>query len=74
MEPAGFEEHRQPYFSGDPQKLVGQMRRLGDAGPAYEIMEVGKDGTVVIELIYSDERLSYPLAEILADPIAETIP
>ena len=74
MEPAGIDEPRRPNFSGDPKDLIGQMRRLGEAGHAYEIIEVGEDGAVVIELIYSDERLSYPLAEIVNDPMAETIP
>ena len=73
MEPVGLEEHRQPYFSGDPKELVGQMRRLGVAGSAYEIMEIGQDGTVIVELICSDERLNFPLSEVVSDPMAGAI-
>ena len=71
---AGFEETQTAYASEDPRKLIGQFRRLGPAGPAYEIMDVDGNGIVTVEIVYSDEQLTYPLAEILEDPIAETIP
>ena len=71
----GFREEKQTkYASEDQSKLIGQFRRLGPAGPAYEIMEVDGSGNVTVEIVYSDERLVYPLSEILEDPIAETIP
>ena len=73
METPGFEEDKADYVA-DPRSLIGQIRRLGSAGPAYEIMEIDGDGNVVIEVIESDERVTFPLAEILEDPMAETIP
>ena len=71
----GFEDTPQAaYAVDDPRKLIGQIRRLGEAGPAYQIMGVDESGNVVIEIIESDERVTSPLAEVLNDPMAETIP
>jgi hypothetical protein len=70
----GFEETQPTYTADDPRKLIGQIRRLGSAGPAYEIMSVDDASNVVIEVIYSGERVTCPLAEVLEDPMAETIP
>ena len=74
MQKGGFGEENIAYLADDPRKLVGQYRRLGAAGPAYQIMGLTHDGRVMIEIVYSDEKLAYSLAEILDDPIAETIP
>ena len=78
MQSPGFEETRPTYIADDPRKLIGQIRRLGSAGPAYEIMCeimcVDDASNVVIEVIYSGERVTCPLAEVLEDPMAETIP
>jgi L-arabinose isomerase len=70
----GFEETQPTYAADDPRKLIGQLRRLGSAGPAYEIMSVHDAGNVVIEVIESGERVKLPIAEVLEDPMAETIP
>jgi virulence-associated protein VapD len=69
----GFEEPAVP-FEFDPPQLIGQIKRIGDYGPAYEIMSVGENGMVEIEVIESGERVALPIDQILADPIAETIP
>ena len=69
----GFHE-TQPAYSADPQSLVGQFRRLGDAGPAYEVMAVHGDGSVDIEIVYSNEKVSEKLENVLNDPVAETLP
>ena len=74
MQPRGFEEAKAAYAADDPRNLIGQIRRLGEAGPAYEIMSVDEGGHVVIEIIESDERVTSPLSEVLKDPMAETIP
>ena len=71
---AGFEETQATYAADDPRALVGQIRRLGSAGPAYEIMKVDSSGDVHIEIIVSGEEVVFPLAEVLEDPMAETIP
>lgn len=74
MQSAGFNEEQAAYTVDNPNRLVGQIRRLGEAGPAYQVMSIDADGMVHVELIHNDEKLAYPLAEILDDPLAETIP
>ncbi len=37
MQSRGFEEANAAYLS-DPRRLIGQVRRFGDAGPAYEVI------------------------------------
>jgi hypothetical protein len=74
MQP-GFEEGSQSkYGADDPRSLIGQFRRFGEAGPAYEIMRIVDKDQAWICVVYSEEELAYPIAEILQDPIAETIP
>ena len=70
----GFEETKSAYAPEDPRQLVGQIRRLGEYGPAYEIMSVDDAGTVVIEVIESGEQVKFPIAGVLEDPMAGTIP
>ena len=70
----GFEETQAGYAVKDPQQLIGQFRRFGPAGPAYEIMAVDDQGQIHVEVVYSDEKVICTLAEVLEDPIAETIP
>ena len=43
----GFNEDKATYGADDPRSLIGQIRRLGSAGPAYEIMEIDTDGNVI---------------------------
>jgi hypothetical protein len=74
MQPHGMEEEKSVYLPDDPRSLIGQFRRLGDAGPAYEIMAIDDAGNVDVEIVYSDEKFRTSLAEVLNDPIAETIP
>jgi hypothetical protein len=62
----GFKDDQAAYAVDDRRSLIGQIRRLGDAGPAYEV--------VLIEVIESGERVSFPIASVLEDPLAETIP
>ena len=70
----GFEETQASYEAKDPRKLIGQFRRFGEAGPAYEIMAVDDKGQIHVEVVYSDEKVVCSLDEVLEDPIAETIP
>ena len=74
MQGPGFKETQPTYTADDPRKLIGQIRRLGSAGPAYEIMSVDDAGNVVIEVIESGEQVKFPISEVLEDPMAETIP
>jgi hypothetical protein len=73
MQGRGFEDARAPY-PADPCKLIGQVRRCGDAGPAYEVLALHEDGRLVTEVIYSGERVICAVNEVLEDPMAETIP
>jgi hypothetical protein len=73
MQIRGFEEAKAAYLS-DPRRLIGQVRRFGDAGPAYEILRIDSNDEAWIRVVFSGEELAYPIAEIVADPIAETIP
>jgi hypothetical protein len=74
MQSRGFEEAQAVYLSDDPSKLVGQFRRFGEAGPAYEILRIESGDKAWIRVVYSEEELAYPIGEIFADPIAETVP
>jgi hypothetical protein len=69
----GFDEAQADYRA-DPRKLIGQVRRFSDAGPAYEVLAVNEDGKLVTEVIYSGERVICTVQEVLDDPMAETIP
>jgi hypothetical protein len=69
----GFEEAQAVYLS-DPRKLIGQVRRLGEAGPAYEVIRIEGRDKVVIEVVYSGEVVTCKLTDVLEDPMAETIP
>lgn len=73
MPTRGFEESNAAYLS-DPQRLVGQVRRFGDEGPAYEVLAVDENGRLVAEVIDTGERVICEVKEVLDDPIAETIP
>ena len=73
MQGRGFEDAQAAYLA-DPRKLIGQVRRFGDAGPAYEIIALDEDGKLVTEIIYSGERVICTVKEVLDDPMAETIP
>ena len=74
----GFAEDAQTGFSDTDavfgRALVGDVRRFGPIGPAYEVLAVKPSGDVEILVIETGERLDYDLADYLADPVAETIP
>ena len=74
MTNTGFDETQRDYVVDRQDKLVGQIRRLGSAGPAYEVMRVDQDNNVHIEIIVSGEQVVFPLHDVLEDPMAETIP
>ena len=75
MQNPGFEEGQQTtYDPGTVRGLVGQVRRWGPAGPAYEVIGIDDDGNAVCEVVYSGERVSCPVSEVMQDPMAETIP
>jgi len=74
MQDRGFEETQSAYLSDDPRRLIGQIRRFGPAGPAYEVISLDEAGRVAIEVIYSGERATCTVTEVLEDPMAETIP
>jgi hypothetical protein len=73
MEGRGFEDAQAAYLA-DPRKLIGQVRRFGDAGPAYEVLALDENGRLVTEVIDTGERVICEVKEVLDDPKAETIP
>lgn len=74
MQSRGFEEAQASYAGDMSQSLVGQVRRFGEEGPAYEVVRMMGADQAWICVICSEEELAYPVAHILADPIAETVP
>ena len=71
--PGGFKEDGATYLT-ESASLVGQYRRFSEYGPAYEVLELAENDEALIEVVYSGERVTVAIAEIMADPIAETIP
>ncbi len=74
MRTGGFEEAQATYLSDDGRGIVGQFRRFGEEGPAYEVLGIVSKEKALISVVYSEEQLAYPIADVLADPIALTIP
>lgn len=74
MQPAGFEEAHAAYAAPASRAFVGQVRRFGPHGPAYEVLGVNSAEAVAIYVVETGERLDYAMASLLADPIAETVP
>jgi hypothetical protein len=70
----GFEEAQASYSHTGIAAFVGQVRRFGAFGPAYEVVDVKETGELVIYVFDNGETLNYSVAELLADPIAETVP
>jgi hypothetical protein len=73
MQGSGFEEAQAACLAA-PRKLIGQVRRFGEEGPAYEVLAVDENGKLVTEVIDTGERVICEVKEVLDDPIAETIP
>jgi hypothetical protein len=70
----GFEEAQASYAYAGSAAFVGQVRRFGPFGPAYEVVDIKDTGELVIHVFDNGETLSYSVAEFLADPVAEIIP
>jgi hypothetical protein len=74
MHSRGFEEAHAAHLFADTSSLVGQVRRFGEAGPAYQVIGMEEPDKVFVEVIYSGERVTCAVADVLDDPMAETIP
>ena len=74
----GFEESPAPYrgFSESVEvgAIVGQFRRFGETGPAYEVMRIASESHVAIRVVYTGEELDYNVERLRRDPLAITIP
>jgi hypothetical protein len=70
----GFQEAQSAFLTHGDTSYVGQVRRFGPHGPAYEVVSILQNGDLGIEVIQSSERLTYPLVDFLADPVAVTVP
>ena len=56
MQARGFEETQSAYASDDLRGLVGQFRRFGEDGPAYEIVRIISQDEAWISVVCSDEE------------------
>ena len=74
MSNGGFQEARSEFQGQDASSFIGQVRRFGAHGPAYEVLDVRRNGDVAIGVVESGETLDYALDAFLADPVAETVP
>lgn len=70
----GFQEAQSEFAHAASASFVGQVRRFGPHGPAYEVQGMASPSTVEIVVIESGERLTYAMSDLLADPMAETVP
>jgi hypothetical protein len=74
MHTAGFGEAEQAGFVAAPSNLVGQVRRIAGVGPAYEVLKLVGDARAMIRVFESGEEVALKVADILRDPLTETIP
>jgi hypothetical protein len=74
MASAGFEESQAAYDSKTDAIVIGQFRRFGEHGPAYEIVRLKNATHADIRVVCSGEELEYRLDRLRSDPIAITIP
>jgi hypothetical protein len=70
----GFEEAQSSFVPADTRQFIGEVRRFGPFGPAYEVVDTAPEREMTIIVIETGEKLQYPLADLLADPMAETVP
>jgi hypothetical protein len=60
--------------SSTPPEMVGAIKTFGEYGPMYEVLGPAPRGErgemVAIRVVIGGEELDYPLADMLADPVA----
>jgi len=74
MPQPGFHERQADFQANPVGSFAGQVRRFGPHGPAYEVIGQASGGEVSIVVVASGERLTYSVTDLLADPLAETVP
>lgn len=74
MATTGIEEAQASFGFAEASPFVGDVRRFGPDGPAYEVVDGRPDGDVAIVVVESGEQLIYAKAAYLSDPTAATIP
>ena len=74
MQNGGMREAETAYVFSDPKQLVGTVRRLGEFGPAYEVLKVVSDSKALIHVFSTGEEVALKIEDIMTDPISETIP
>lgn len=53
------------------ESLVGQVRRLGETGPVYEVLRLVNGDLAEIQIPETGEKVTLTVAEIMTDPKAE---
>lgn len=74
MKEQGFREERSAYEPEDLTELVGQFRRFGEVGPAYEVLAIMKPDFAKIRVVATGEEVDYRMDRLMSDPLAETVP
>ena len=70
----GFHEAQSSYETRNARTYVGEVRRFGAMGPAYDVVDTTAGGDLMITVVESGECLDYAIADFLADPVAVTVP
>ena len=53
------------------ETLVGQIRRLGETGPVYEVLRLVDGDQAEIQIPETGEKVTLTIAEILSNPLEE---
>ena len=70
----GFQDAQAGFQYRVAKAYVGEVRRFGPMGPAYEVVDTTATGDLMITVVESGEQLDYALTDFLADPVAITVP
>lgn len=73
MASSGFSEEQSEYSAPNQPVAIGQFRRLGGVGPAYQVLDIAAEN-VTIEVVESEEIVRLKLADVGQDPLTDTIP
>ena len=64
MQNGGMKESETAYAFVDPKTLVGQVRRLSEFGPAYEVLKLVGDSKALIHVFSTGEEVALKIEDI----------